>query len=224
MRKVLAAMVAILLFCAAAAAQDAPRVEVFGGYSIAHLGISNSNLSGVGLTAADLTGVTSLSTSNWLKSGMDGSVTYNFNRYVGFESDFRYYSGDVVTAKFPTAGVTATGTGNLRDFTFMFGPRVALRKSSKITPFAHVLFGGNDVKAKASAKAGGVSVTALSTSDTGFAMGLGGGVDVNASRMLGIRLIQVDYARTSAFGTSLNDVALAFGVNLRLGSVGGVRK
>jgi opacity protein-like surface antigen len=105
----------------------------------------------------------------------------------------------------------------------MFGSHVALRNKSKLTPFAYALFGGNNVNISGHGSASGISVSA-STSNNGFSMALGGGMDVSVSRALAIRLVQADYLRTSAFSNSLNKFALAFGVDLRLGSRSGGKK
>lgn len=72
-------------------------------------------------------------------------------------------------------------------YTYLFGPRYSFRHNEHFTPFVQALFGGAHV---ASASAfGGVSNNA-------FAMAIGGGLDVNATRHFALRLGQVDYLLT----------------------------
>jgi opacity protein-like surface antigen len=74
-------------------------------------------------------------------------------------------------------------------YTYLFGPRVSAR-SDKATVFGHILVGGATVKVE------GIS-------GTDFAMAIGGGVDVNASKNFAVRF-QVDYLPVFADDTSHN--------------------
>jgi len=101
-----------------------------------------------------------------------------------------------------------------------YGPRIfwrrhnPLHKMFGITPFGEALFGGSreDVHWPAS---GGYS--AYTTSANGFSWKVGGGVDMHASKLFEIRLIDVDYYRTS-FGTGTNQTNywVSTGIVLRL--------
>ncbi len=70
-------------------------------------------------------------------------------------------------------------------YTYLFGPRLSYR--GKVTPFAQVLFGG--------AHATG-SALGTSGSRNTFAMTAGGGLDVNATNHVAIRLVQTEYLLT----------------------------
>lgn len=77
MKKALAAMALILMTCVAAAAQEFPRTEIFGGYSLAHLGFSDSDMNGL-TSSLSVLGLTNITTSKLMKAGFDSSVTFNF--------------------------------------------------------------------------------------------------------------------------------------------------
>lgn len=101
-----------------------------------------------------------------------------------------------------------------RALSFLFGPRFALRKSRRVTPFVYALFGGVNYKVKVNVAGN----TLVSASDTGFNMALGGGLDVKVNERLAIRVFQLDYLRPNFFGESHNRGRLAFGLVLRFGS------
>jgi opacity protein-like surface antigen len=104
-------------------------------------------------------------------NGASGSVAYNLNDWLGAVGDF---------------GVYHTGSNRLdaNAETYMFGPKIAFRQSGRFTPFAQVLFGGAHVTAGTYGSA------------NAFAMALGGGVDVNATSHIAIRVIQAEYLMT----------------------------
>jgi hypothetical protein len=83
-------------------------------------------------------------------------------------------------------GLTADFSGVYKDrvdfYTYTFGPTLTARLPV-VQPFVHALFGAGTLKA------GGVS-------ETGFAMYLGGGLDIGLRKGIGIRLFQVDWLNT----------------------------
>jgi Outer membrane protein beta-barrel domain len=103
----------MLLSAAAASAQGAPKVEVFGGYSYVH-----TSVSGTGFTAN--------------LNGGSASVSFNPTSWLGLVGDFGGYHG----------GVNSLGSGiNGQIYTYMFGPKSSFRLG-KVTPFIQTLFGG----------------------------------------------------------------------------------
>lgn len=91
------------------------------------------------------------------------------NRYFGAVADFSYHQKDL------------SGTGlHFSTFNFLFGPRLTAR-GNRVEGFAHALVGGVRRKLESFA------------SETDFAVGVGGGVDVKVSRDFAVRLFQVDY-------------------------------
>ena len=87
---------------------------------------------------------------------------------------------------------------------FTFGPRLNYR-SDRINAFTHFLAGGARLKVG-------------STSDTGFAMVLGGGVDVQVNQRIAIRVFQTDYVLERIGGVRSNDFRFSAGVNFRFGT------
>lgn len=122
--------------------------------------------------------------------GANGSLGFNFNDWFAIVGDI---SGHSNSSPFDT-----------RLIVYTFGPQLSYRRSGKIVPFSHFLFGG------AHASASGVS-------DSGFAMNLGGGLDWNATDRIGVRLIQADALVTRFSGNSSTDARLSFGVVFHIG-------
>jgi hypothetical protein len=104
-------------------------------------------------------------------NGAEGSITWNFLPQVGAVVDFSgYHAGN-----FGTLGSASAAS-------FLFGPQVSLR-SKRADPFIHTLFGALRI--------GGITNTNFP--QTGFAMALGGGLDLKANDYLAIRIAQADY-------------------------------
>ncbi|MGH9787623.1 MAG: hypothetical protein ACRD4U_02830 [Candidatus Acidiferrales bacterium] len=119
------------------------------------------------------------------------SVTVNpfRTKAVGFEGEFGGHFGDAVGVDYQA-------------YTAMVGPKVAGR-FDRWTPWGHLLFGGQRVRG------GGAS-----SDDFGITMG--GGIDVNASQHVAVRVFQADYVyvRVSegSLLTNTNSYRFAFGV------------
>jgi opacity protein-like surface antigen len=96
-------------------------------------------------------------------------------------------------------------------FNFMVGPRVALREMSTVTPFAQFLLGGAHIS-------GGVQFDGALT--TGFSYQPGGGVDINMTPNLGLRL-QGDYRIVRTQGHNGNASRFLAGVVWRQGRLAG---
>ena len=113
--------------------------------------------------------------------GGSASLAYNpeFGRgWLGLVGDFGGYRAAKV------GGVNVDS--NL--FTYMGGPQVYLRSFRRVTPFAHVLFGG----AHSTGNALGIT-----GSHNAFAMAPGGGLDFRLSRHLSLRAGPVEYLFTN---------------------------
>lgn len=179
MRKFFVLAVAVLLLSFGVFAQDA-KTDIFGGYSLLHSGVNSALL------------------PSQNSNGWDASATRYFNRYLGVTADFsgQYSSQDI-------DGITTSG----RAHNFLFGPTVAYRKS-KVTPFAHALFGVSHLTGSTNDGSGAASVPG----ENSFAMALGGGVDVKASKLFDIRLGQLDYLRTQFGDSSQNHMRYAAGI------------
>ena len=154
----------VLLLSAHAIAQDQGRLEVFGGYS--HVGY---------YYYPAYSGPWTLSSFN----GWETSIAVKLIPHLGMEGDFGGLYGPQFSNCCPRDRIR----------TYMGGPRVSanLRKANL---FAHVLFGELTYK---TSFGGGEGVPLSSTSDTSFAMAVGGGADYWFSRRIGVRLVQADY-------------------------------
>jgi opacity protein-like surface antigen len=96
------------------------------------------------------------------------------------------------------------GDVNINAYTFLFGPRFSAR-SDAATAFGHVLLGGARVK--------------IEDFDTGthYAMAIGGGVDLNVSKSVAIRLVQADYVPIRFGGEWLHNFRVMTGVVFKFG-------
>jgi hypothetical protein len=162
----------VLFFSVAAAAQETPKVEVFGGYSnlFANLNNSSYNLNGVHVSAAE-----------------------NVNSWFGGVLDFSTHFGS-------NAGY------NINAESIMYGPRIAYRKSSAITPSVHALFG---------AIRGSRGFDGISEANWRFALGVGGEIDVRLNDKVALRLVQADYIPTHFLDLRQDNVRVSVGFVFR---------
>lgn len=167
--------------------------EIFGGYSY----------------------LRSSTGSGYNASGWEGSLTGNFNRFLGLEADL---SDHYATP--PGLGFHSNG------FSFLFGPHLAYRTTPRVNPFVHFLAGGtrgsrgpqNFLLPPGLCPVPVTGCPALGPlNETAFTAGFGGGLDVKANRFLWIRAFQADYLREYFTGDTQNDLRLSFGVVLRFG-------
>jgi opacity protein-like surface antigen len=185
------------MFAGVASAQDHPTFEAFGGYS--YLRVDEN----IGLT------------NNGLNfNGGSGSLSFNPNSWLGIVGDIGAYhwSGG---GEFAGSDATAVS--------YMFGPKIALRHGP-ITPFVQTLFGGTHISGTScdfddggdlKVHRNGGEEECGSGSDNSFSLTLGGGVDWNATRHLGIRLIQAEYYMTRFFNETQNNARISVGVVVR---------
>jgi len=132
--------------------------------------------------------------------GWQSSAAFNFNRNVGLVADF---GGQYKKLSEDGSEVS------LRGHEFLFGPRFSAR-TERATPFIHFLFGGANGRASAGSEHLSKSV---------FAMAIGGGLDVNVSDHLALRVIQFDWVPIRPEGQWFRNVArLGFGIVFKSGN------
>jgi hypothetical protein len=188
MKKHFAVFACLLLFAIHLAAQDVPKAEVYGGYTFMRFNASSP-------------------TNAFTTNGAQGSVQYNFNKWIGLVGELGgVHNGSLTIAGSPTLHPDQTA------FTYMFGPRVFINKSGVVSPFFEFLAGGlhnsrsfsvpNSLLPNPLPPVRGVTETPSATS-TKFAstqnaagMVVGGGVDIRLSRLIGFRPIELDYVPT----------------------------
>lgn len=98
-------------------------------------------------------------------SGFNFAGTANLNSSVGITADFG-------------SSFTSQDGVSYHNYTYTFGPQLALRANKAYTPFVHALIGGDH----ASAGFSGISATG-----NGMALLAGGGVDFNFNRYMSFR-------------------------------------
>ena len=201
MKKLLLLIGVALLCSLPAVAQETPKSEVFGGYSYFRPN------GGGGL------------------HGWNGSVNVNLNKWFGVVADASGHYGSsstsVSTAVIGLSGLSVEASADSNIHTFLVGPQVSYRKDERLTPFGHALFGLSRVHERGSATTTvpliGTTSFNFNDTDTGFAMGLGGGLDVSITRSVALRLIQAEYLMTRLNGGNQNNARISVGFVYRFG-------
>ena len=148
---------------------------------------------------------------NFNELGATGSFAYNVNKWLGIVGEVGGYTFNrqYYVLNPDNSYTQATIYGNMQ--TYLFGPRLNLRRFDHFVPFAEVLFG---------AARGSQQMTGDS-SQTAFAMAVGGGVDVVLTKYVAWRFFQADYLMTNFSGSLLspdgrqNNFRIGTGVVLR---------
>ena len=164
-----------------------PKFEFFAGYSA--LGETNSRIISFGPNA----GVT----GDFEGQGFETSIIRNFNKHFGIKGDFSaHFNNDSsrgpVTACSPVCTtVTQDFELKTRVYNFLAGPEFKARNSTRFTPFVHALAGFAHTSATFTTP-GPTHILFVRRNDTSFAMALGGGLDIRASKRVSFRG-QLDY-------------------------------
>lgn len=115
---------------------------------------------------------------NFTSQGGSMTAVYNATKIVGVVADVGLY--------------TNGSSANLNPLTttYLFGPRLSLRKFARVTPYAQTLFGGARVSTNQTNSVGNP------LSGNGFAAAYGGGMDVIAGKHVTLKPFQLEYATT----------------------------
>ncbi len=147
--------------------------------------------------------------SNFNNHGAAGSFTYNASKWVGLTGEFGGYRFE--RSLFPLTGSSAAVSGGF--VTYLFGPRLNLRKFDHFVPFGEFLIGG---------ASGGTELIGT-TNQSAFAMATGGGVDMVLTKNFAWRVAQLDYLLTGFSGIGVaatgrqNNFRAGTGLVLRFG-------
>lgn len=148
--------------------------------------------------------------NNFNNQGASGAFTYNANNWLGLTAEIGgyHFSRKVLGAPVQTGTGTVYPVNNTTGSfqSYLFGPRVNFRHFDHFVPFAEAMFG---------AAHAGAQLTGDTTQST-FAMALGGGLDVVLTKYLAWRFFQADYLMTNFSGTLVN--ANARQNNFRIGT------
>jgi opacity protein-like surface antigen len=181
---------AILLGCAPAgfAQSDYSNWEFFIGYAHerANNGADRLDIRGRAINPNGSTQRVDLVSERIPYNGVTTELVANVTPHIGLVTNF--------AATFANTDFFDTLSGRsfharVSRYTLLFGPRFNWRNSSPFIPYAHALFG----VARYQAKFRNNDFTCPDTSDTAFAMALGGGLDIRAGNHVDIRAAQVDY-------------------------------
>jgi len=141
--------------------------------------------------------------------GAAGSFTYNASKWLGLTAEVGGYQFE--RNLFPLTGNNNSVQGTFTSY--LFGPRVNLRRFNRFIPFAEFLVG---------AASSSIEVTGGSD-QSAFALAAGGGIDYVLFKNVAWRVGQFDYFMTSFSGSALavssrqNNFRAATGVVLRFG-------
>jgi Outer membrane protein beta-barrel domain len=120
-------------------------------------------------------------------NGFDVAGQYKINNWLGAVADVGGEYGKV-------GGVSSSV------YTYLVGPQVSW--PSRLSPFAHLLFGG-------------ASFTGGGFASRGFSLALGAGIDTHLRGPLSWRIIQLDYLPTHLGGNSQSNDRVSTGIVLR---------
>ncbi|MGH9752921.1 MAG: outer membrane beta-barrel protein [Blastocatellia bacterium] len=170
------------------AQEEAPKAEIFGGYSFLRV------YPGEGIDS--ITG-----------HGFSLSVAGNITRSFGVVGEFSRYSksnflSDIIND--PDLNQIDASV-----ITYLFGPRFTVR-TGKAEPFFHGLVGAARGSVDDPTVGGAESGSA-------FAYALGGGLDIKAHDNFAIRIAQLDYLQARVDGEGVNSLRFSAGVVIRLG-------
>jgi outer membrane immunogenic protein len=175
---------------APAQAQDAPKWEIFGGYTYMRANIVVSG-------------------TQFNMNGGSGSFAYNLTNWFGLVADLGItHSGTVATQPF---SLTIT--------TYEFGPRVSWRNHTKLTPYGQVLIGGGRATGTLYTNSLGSGLAPLGQSND-FNFTAGGGVDWKINHGFSVRLAQAEYLHTqfpNAHNNTQSNFRLSTGVVFSFG-------
>ncbi|MDE3137422.1 MAG: hypothetical protein KGL59_12670 [Acidobacteriota bacterium] len=143
---------------------------------------------------------------------VDVSGTYSYVRISSTKTNYNGASMSFAVNPNPWLGIVGDVGGyhqaapqgfpsnNL--ITYLFGPRLSYRTTSRITPFAQVLFGG---------------VHATEPGQSALAMTAGGGFDLKISPRVSIRVAQGEYFLTRFGGSTQNNIRISTGLVIHFG-------
>jgi outer membrane immunogenic protein len=179
--------VATICTSAAFAQESSAKFEVSGDYSYMRF---NPTLTGLQSRAFN---------------GGGGAAQFNFGKGFGIKADFQGYGSTSWTTTISAPLVTPHGivpaakyTTNGNMFTYLFGPVFGIHKK-RFDAYVEYLLGGSASNGYANLEkaivAGGGTITAAGEQHP-FTMALGGGVDLNLSKKIALRLGEADWVLT----------------------------
>jgi opacity protein-like surface antigen len=184
-------IIALMFLAGPASAQSTspdefPKIEIFAGYSA--LGENQKPISFNGIIVPH---------GYAAEAGVETSLIRNFNRYLGLKADFSAHfndesgPGNVIICNPACSTATQTIQFRSRVYNFLAGPEVKARNHTRFTPFVYALGGLGHTHTRFDTP-GPTFNLLLRKSTNDFAMALGGGLDLRATKRTGIRA-SIDY-------------------------------
>lgn len=193
-RLTLAVSAIMIAFSAVHAQSDTYKWEGFVGYSYMNLnrGIDPDEVNNE---------ITDFPANRVNAHGFNGSITYNFHRYIGAKFDVTIASqgGDFTSPLQisappapPIPSATLKESQDIQQYLFGIQIKDNKKESQKFKPWAHILggFARDSVTIEETAP---TSQKLIDSSKTDFAMKFGGGLDWRVHKNIDIRLIQFDW-------------------------------
>ncbi|MBN2339188.1 MAG: hypothetical protein JXP48_11680 [Acidobacteria bacterium] len=161
MRKMILAAVMMLALAGVTTAQDTPKWEVFGGYSLMKGDLLKDN----GLMFGGMSPSRSLAYDSpagygagtseaVISNGFDLALTRNLNSWAGIKANFSSHYGSLdmdglyessydneYYGDSSTDSVSYSGKVDYRRYNVLLGPQFSWNNDSVVRPFAHALFG-----------------------------------------------------------------------------------
>jgi opacity protein-like surface antigen len=202
MKNIVIGLGSVLLFSFAAVAEEnTPRMETFLGYTFTR--------------ANSATNIPAFSAN-----GGSGQFVYNLGSTFGAVADMgAVHNGNI-------QGISLDSTVA----NFLLGPRVSVRKWSRVTPYFQTLFGGvyatTSTAAPVLGLVDGIPVgfnLRATRQQTAFAMTAGGGLDIKISKHVSFRPVQLEYFLTrlhdyrSGTDNNQNNLRFSSGFNFTFG-------
>ena len=227
MKKWCLVLIAALLTVSVAAATDFPTAEAFLGYNWVRFS-PDTNIPNFSLPSFNL-------------NGGNAQLVYNFKPSIGLVFDVGAVHAGGVFSIGNNLGVNQPGVDHTL-VNFVLGPRYTFTRHSRWMPFAQALFGGARATSSTTVTLlpGGIIFpppgllvppgtlqpvdAELRAERTGFAMLIGGGLDIKVSKHIALRPIGADYylTRLPAFvtgnDTNKNHFRYSAGVNFLFGA------
>jgi opacity protein-like surface antigen len=190
MRRTSILIALVLMLAALGFSQEyTPKVEVGLGYSYSRANVPNS-------------------VSRVNMNGLLINTVINMNRWLGAEAEFGTHYHCISGCWIDNIRVDNPDARN-DSLSFLAGPKLTLNRQHRMSPWVHSLFGVTKISYLN-------TITDTRMSNTGFGMALGGGLDVNLSKLT-VRAAQVDYTRFAGNPSPSNNVRIGGGIVLRIG-------
>ena len=159
-----------------------PKTEIFAGYS------AHGEANGRGISF----GTGSINADYNANARFEASLIRNFSKHIGLKGDFSAHF-DSSSGQGLVNSCTPTCTSATQDFqlktrvyNFLGGPEFKARNRTRFTPFVYALAGAAYTKATFRTPGPALNLL-LKRWDTGFAMALGGGFDIRATKRVSFR-------------------------------------